>query len=179
MANLRAAAFALCATGLLLASPLLAKKEKEPEPAPKIFQDVVDCRKIAADAERLACYDGKVAALEAAQQSNELYLADKEQMKDARKGLFGFTLPKIKIFGNGDDEKQEINEIEAEIASVSQGKSGWVFTLKDGAVWEQKDQTYLGRSPKPGQMIKIKRGPVGNYWASVAGGVGFRAARRP
>lgn len=180
MSRLRAvsiATFALC----LAAVPAGAKDKDEAKVAPKIFQDVVDCRKIEADAERLACYDNKVASLETAQQSKQLYIADKEEVKKSRRGLFGLPLPDLGIFGGDDeDEKDEdvIKQIEAVIKSVRSSSTGYVFTLEDGAIWGQTEDRYPGITPKPGQKILIKRGAMGSYMGSIEGRPSFRIKRR-
>ena len=142
--------------------------------APKLFEDVVNCRAIQDSAQRLACYDRGVAALDTAQKSNELYVADKAAMKEARRGLFGFSLPKLKIFG--DEDLGEMDELETTIASVSTGQRGYVITLPDGARWAQSDKKYMDK-PKVGAKIKIEKGVLGSYMASVNGRPGFRVER--
>ncbi len=133
----------------------------------------MQCRAIADAAARLACYDRGVAALQTAQQSNELYVADKQAMKEARRGLFGFSIPKLKIFG---DESEQIDELETTIAAVREGQRGYVFTLAEGGRWAQMDKKYMDR-PKVGSKIKIEKGVMGSFIASVNGKSGFRIER--
>ena len=142
--------------------------------APKLFDDVVQCRAIQDSAARLACYDRGVAALETAQKSNELYVADKAAMKEARRGLFGFSLPKMKIFA--DESLGDLDELETTIAGVSSGQRGLVFTLPDGARWAQTDKRYMDK-PKIGSKIKIEKALLGSYLASINGKAGFRVER--
>jgi hypothetical protein len=174
---MRKTALLLATIGLFLSAVAFAKKDDLPKEAPKIFQDVVDCKKIADSAQRLACYDTSVAKLESAQSANEVYVVDKEQVKESRKGLFGFSLPKIKIFGSGDDDKNEIKEIDAVVAKMRQDQNGWVFTLEDGAIWRQTDGIYIGMNPKVGNKIHIKKAAFGSYMGKVENGVSFRIAR--
>ena len=141
---------------------------------PKLFEEVVNCRTIQDSAQRLACYDRNVAALETAQKSNELYVADKAAMKEARRGLFGFSLPRLKIFG--DEDLGDLDELETTIASVSSGSRGYVFTLPDGARWMQTDKRYMDK-PKVGAKIKIEKGALGSYMASINSKPGFRVER--
>jgi hypothetical protein len=180
MSRLRAVSIATFA--LILATvPAGAKDKDEAKVAPKIFQDVVDCRKIAADAERLACYDSKVASLESAQQSKQLYIADKEEVKKSRRGLFGLALPDLGIFGGDDEDEADedvIKQIEAVIKSVRSSSTGYIFTLEDGAVWAQTEDRYPGITPKAGQKILIKRAAMGSYTGSVEGRPSFRIKRR-
>jgi hypothetical protein len=98
-------------------------------------------------------------------------------VKESRKGLFGFSLPKIKIFGSGDDDKNEIKEIDAVVAKMRQSQNGWVFTLEDGAIWRQTDGIYIGTNPKIGSKIHIKKAALGSYMGKVENGVSFRIAR--
>jgi hypothetical protein len=166
--------FALC-----LGSPSsgAAKDDALQQEAPTVFKNVVECRKITDASQRLICYDANVEKLEQAQSSKDLYVIDKAQAKQSRKGLFGFQLPKIKIFGD-DDDKDEIKEIDSTIAAMRQGKGGWTFTLEDGATWQQTDGIYIGTSPKIGRKIHIKRAALGSYMGKVEGGVAFRIVRQ-
>lgn len=163
--------------GVMASAPLVAKEDGLPDEAPTIFKVVIECRAISNPTERLACFDANVAKLDEAQQKNELFVADKAQVREARKGLFGLSLPKIRIFGKGDDA-DEIKEVNAEIESVSNDSKGnLVFTLKDGAVWKQIDQAYFGKPPAPGSAINIKKGAVGAYWAKIGTKLAIKVKR--
>ncbi len=159
--------------GMVAAVP--ASAQEIPRTAtPKLFEDVVNCRAIQDSAARLACYDRGVAALDTAQKSNELYVADKAAMSEARRGLFGFGLPKLKIFG--DEDLGDLDELETTIAGVSSGQRGFVFTLPDGARWMQTDKRYMDK-PKVGAKIRIKKAALGSYMANIEKRPGFRVER--
>ena len=158
-----------------LAAAVPASAQKLPKTAtPKIFENVVQCRAIQDSAQRLACYDRNVAALETAQKTNELYVADKAAMKEARRGLFGFSLPKMKIFG--DEDLGDRDELETTVAGVRSGPRGFIFTLPDGARWAQTDKRYMDK-PKIGAKIKIEKATLGSYMASINKKPGFRVER--
>ena len=142
---------------------------------PKIFSDVLACRGIANAEERLACFDRSVGTLATAQQNKDLYVADKAAVEEARKGLFGFSLPKVNLFGDN-DMAEDVKSIESTIKAVSQGQRGYVFTLEDGARWAQQDSAYMDR-PKAGSKIRIRRAAMGSYMGSIDGRVGFRIER--
>src|SRR5215213_12023311 len=163
----------IAAVGLLAAMPASAQNMPKTT-TPKIFENVVQCRSIQDSAERLACYDRGVAALDTAQKSNELYVADKAAMKEARRGLFGFSLPRLKIFG--DEDLGDLDELETTIAAIGSGQRGYIFTLPDGARWMQTDKKYMDR-PKVGAKIKIEKGVLGSYLASINNKPGFRVER--
>lgn len=158
---------------VLCSAPVFAK-EKEKPAQPVVFQAVLDCRKIADPAERLACFDAKVEALSTAAEKNDVLVVDRMTARKTKRSLFGLSLPRIKLFGDNDDE--EINQIESTIASTYRAKDGMtVFVLADGARWKQTD----GRDtfPKTGQPIVIKKGALGSYFAIVNGQPGVRVVR--
>ena len=94
---------------VLLAAPATAdKKDRLQEARPPVFEALINCRTITDAQDRLACYDAKVAAMDEAEKNDELVLADKETMKEARRGLFGFSLPKLKLFDNADGKGSEL-----------------------------------------------------------------------
>ena len=159
--------------GSIAASPALAR-DLPKTATPKLFEQVVNCRTIQDSAERLSCYDRNVAALETAQKSNELYVADKAAMKEARRGLFGFSLPNLKIFG--DEDLGNLDKLESTIAGVGSGQRGYIIILPDGARWAQTDKKYMDK-PKIGAKIKIEKAMLGSYMASVNGKPGFRVER--
>ncbi len=166
----------LAITALAMAVPASSRTQPlASAPPPKIFSDVVQCRSIPDPAQRLACFDRSVGALAAAQASKDLYVADKDAMREARRGLFGFNLPKMRIFSDDDMEKQ-VDSIETTIAAAVQGQKGFIFTLKDGARWRQTDGAYMDK-PKIGAPIRIRRAAMGSYFGSIGKNPGFRIER--
>lgn len=173
----------LILSGVAIFSPTGASAQ---ERAPAALQKVVDCRAIADDKARLACFDASVAQLDAARASGDVVAFDREEVKKTRRRLFGFSLPGLSIFGGGDKdgdprkrvEQEEVKEIVGKIGAVSKNRDGgWVLTLEDGARWEQMDSITLGRSPKPGATLTIKRAALGSYKMSVDGGPSMKARR--
>ena len=168
----------LVLAALAAASPAFAKEKPIAAPPP-VYQAVVDCRGIADAAQRLACFDRTVGEMAKAGEDKDLVVLDRETMREARKGLFGFSLPKLKLFGGGDeDERDVVREIESTIAGIRSAKDGLpVYTIADGARWKQTDGRNL--FPKVGQKIKIKAAALGSYMASIEGRAGVRVMRLP
>lgn len=166
----------LAAAGLLVVAPASAKVQPlASAPPPKIFADVVQCRAIADAAERLACFDRAVGALATAQQNKDLFIADKEAVQDARRGLFGFNLPKMNLFTD-DDMERDVKSIESTITATVQGQKGYIFTLQDGARWMQTDGAYMDK-PKVGSKIRIRRAAFGSYFGAIESNPGVRVER--
>ena len=142
-------------------------QDEEP-PVPQVFTDLVACRAIADDTARLACYDRHVAAIETAAEDDSIMVVDREEVREAERGLFGLRLPRL--FGGRDEDR--VNEIESTITSVSGGgrRRPWIFSLEDGSRWMQIDQRdQLSRSPRVGHTVKIRRAALGSFRAEIDG----------
>lgn len=159
----------------LSAAPLLGKdKSALPKELPPVFEAVVNCRTLTSDSERLACYDKSVAALAIAREKEDIVVADRATIRETKKGLFGFSLPKLKLFGG--TENEDVAEINTTITAVRTTSDGLgQFTLADGARWKQIDgATTFAR---PGSAIRIKRAALGSYLASIDKGAFVRVVR--
>lgn len=152
-----------------------ARDEKAPAPPPPVFQSVLDCEKITASADRLACFDKTVAALSAAHRGREVAVVDRGSIREARRGIFGLSLPRLKLFG-GDGGEEEVTAIDSTITGVRTANDGMpIFVLEDGARWKQTE----GRNvyAKSGQPIHIKRAAMGSFMANVNKQPGVRVVR--
>lgn len=169
------ALLALAMGTIPVAAPARAKEKPESQqPLPPVFEAVVNCRALTVDSERLACFDRSVAALASARDKQDIVVADRATIRETKRGLFGFALPKLKLFGG--TEGEDIKEVEGTLSAVRETADGMaVFTLADGARWKQTDggNTFA----KAGQSIRIKRGALGSYQASIAKGASFRVVR--
>lgn len=159
---------------VLFASPAVARDKDEQLRVPAVYKAVVDCKAVADSSSRLACYDSAVAAMDAAQRSKDVVVTDRAAIREARRGLFGLSLPRIRLFGDGGDD--EIKEINGKLTAVRSASDGMdVFVLEDGARWKQTDgaTTYA----KSGDPIRIRRTALGGYMANIKDGIGVRVIR--
>ena len=159
----------------LTATPLSAADKPAHSRAPA-FQRLVDCRSVKDSAERLACFDREVAALDTAERTSEIVVVDKEQVRKTKRGLFGLSLPNIKLFGDNDNS-EEVAQIESRIASASEGVDGWTIRLEDGTVWRQTGTDPFYRTPKAGLAAIVKRGALGSFVIRVGGSPGVKVKR--
>ena len=150
-----------------LAAPTAAR-DKESPVAPAQIRELYACRDIADAAQRLACFDREVGELSAADQAREITFADKETVKKTRRGLFGFTLPSLGLFG-GDDDADKIERVETTIASVADGADGYRMEMADGSLWVQTDGKRMPLRPRIGQKVEIKSGTLGTFFLSLEG----------
>ncbi|MEP3226104.1 MAG: hypothetical protein ABJO01_09020 [Parasphingorhabdus sp.] len=169
----------ICASFLYVPPAMAADKDEAVSKPPAIFTDLVACKNITDADQRLACFDEKVAALETAQSSNQVVIADREQVREARRGLFGLSLPRIRLFGGDGDEGDKIDQVESKIVSARASRRGkWILKLEDGAVWQQTDAPRSSsRRPRAGDTIAIKRGSLGSFVAKVNDGRAFKVKR--
>ncbi len=164
---------------MLLASPAAIAKDKDEDAStapPPAYQSVLDCQKLPDATARLACFDRSVSTMAAASQNKDLVIIDRATIRETKRGLFGISLPKIKLFGGNDDV--EVNSIESTISSAYAARDGnSVFVLADGSRWKQTDGRFT--YPKPGQAITVKRAALGSFMANVNKQPGVKVIRLP
>lgn len=169
--------------GMALAGVSVTAAPRTQQPRPEIFTSLLQCRAIAEDAARLACFDRQSAAMDAAAQRDEVVVLDKGELKKTRKTLFGFSFPKLPFLSDSDDkpsqsrEEEGFSHIEAKIASLrSMGYGKWQIGLEDGAQWATTE-AITGREPEVGQTIEIRRAAIGSFLGKIAGGRAVRMKR--
>ncbi|WP_447726928.1 hypothetical protein [Sphingomonas koreensis] len=139
---------------------------------------VVACRDIADTAARLACFDRNVKTLAEAKQRKDIVVMDREGVRAAKRGLFGFSLPRIKLFGDGGgDSETDVKQIDSIVTTARAGVGGLMtIALKDGTVW-QTTEARMGFSPRSGDEITITAGALGSYMAKIKGGRSSKVKR--
>ena len=141
------------------------------------------CHAIADSGQRAACYDHEYDALRTAVERGELVMIDREGIRKTRQSLFGLSLPNIAIFGSADGKGKdadsgELQEISATIQSARQdGEGHWMLTLDNGSTWHQMSDEPLGRRPRAGDPVVIKRGALGSFIMRIGKTPGFKARR--
>lgn len=167
-------------TGLLVAllTPAVSSAAKPSETAapPAIYTALLDCRTIADPQARLACFDAKSEVLATATAQHTIVVADKEELRKARRGLFGFALPTTGLLADGEEE--EIKRFETAVASARTNRDGrWIVVLAPGGTWEQIDSRELALAPRANQKVVITHGALGTYFVSIDGQVPLRMRR--
>jgi hypothetical protein len=152
---------------MILSAAAVHGKDTDKLVQPRVAADLIACRAIADTTVRLACFDERIKLFDEATSRKQLIVIDETEMRSARRGLFGFTLPKIKLFDNGnigDDPKQ----LDTTIADVGRAKDGsWLISLTEGGQWVQTDDRSLALSPKVGNKVSVVRGVLGSYFISI------------
>jgi len=159
----------------------IGAQAQETDTAARIADEISACRKIPVATERLACFDRSVAAFDNARQKRDLVVIDRAEMRKTRQSLFGFSLPRIKLFGRDDDgsDGAEVTEITSTIAAIRPaGYNQYVWQLADGSSWQTIE--VVGRSAfvKAGDAITITATMLGGYKAKIkTGSIGVKRVR--
>jgi len=164
---------ALAAALTLAASAALAQNTPEPD----VIKTLKACSAIKADGERLACYDKAAQSVTKAQETGDVIIIDKQTARAARRQAFGLDLPTLSILDRGAD-KSETESLQTVVKSARTDAEGrLVMTLEDGAVWRQIDQEVLGKPPKAGTAVEIRKAAMGSYRMKIGGQPAIRVRR--
>ncbi len=170
----------IASTLILVAAPVAAAPAKMLEMrAPQAFTDLLDCRKIADPAARLTCYDSKAMIVAEATDKHDIVVTDRAEIRQTKRGMFGFAIPTSRLFGGGDDGKDdELSRLDSTIASARRGRGGgWVVALAIGGTWEQTDGKELALAPRAGQKVSVTKGALGSFFVSIDGQIPIKMRR--
>jgi hypothetical protein len=129
--------------------------------------------------QRLACYDSSASALVQATTTGQVSVVDRGELRQARRSLFGFSMPKLPFFAGDTTADEAMNKLDSTITKVMPLNNGhFRMVIADGnAVWETTETNVSFWEPRPGQKITILRGPLGSYFLQINGQVGVRGHR--
>ncbi len=149
--------------------PILAAFALAADPAvPSAVDAIETCRQIVDGATRLTCFDRAAAALADARARKDLVVMNRAEVRRTKRGLFGFSLPSLQLFGG--DDNDAVKQLDGKIAGTAPyGYGFYMLTLDDGSQWETIDRV-TGFSPRRGDAVRIKYGPFG-YRATSLGSI--------
>lgn len=163
-----------CAIG---AAPVAAQDDASAA-QPDYVENLKACQTLTVDMARLACFDSAVGAILAANEAGDVQVIDKEDVRETRRSLFGFSLPNIGLFGGGDDDDKEDEQLETTIASVRYiGRGSARFTTSEGAVWELNNIPSRLRTIKAGDPVVFRKASLGYFFVRIAGQTGIKGRR--
>lgn len=168
----------LAAVAAMLTSPAFAQDKAQD----KYLDSLRKCQALTDNAERLDCFDKAVSTIIAASDSDDLRIVDREEVRDTRRKLFGFSLPDLGIFGRregrGEDAKEdELEVLQTTITSVRPTGTGYVLTTAEGAKWQIDNVPRRLLSPKPGQSLEIRNAALSAYFLRINGQGGVKGRR--
>lgn len=151
-------------------------------PQDRYIASLKQCQGIAAESERLKCFDQAVGSIVSASDSQDLQIVDREQVRQTRRKLFGFSLPDLGIFGrkdNGDEaaEQDDFASLETTIAGVSAIRGGYLLTTAEGAKWQIDNVPRRLMTPRVGQSLEIRSAALSAYFLRINGQGGVKGKR--
>lgn len=168
------------------AAPALAQSDTQAEVRPQEGDALRQVEALRAcqsqlDAQtRLACYDREAANFVAATDKGDLRVLDKAQVEKSRRGLFGFSLPRVDLFGGSKaGVPDEIEILESTITSVRQiSEDSWQFRIAEGnALWQIAEAPMRFNAPRVGDAVEFKRASFGSYFIRVGKQIGVKGRR--
>ncbi len=133
---------------------------------------------------RLACYDSAVGAMVVAEESGQLRVVDAEEVRRTRRGLFGFSIPDLGLFGRGDrdaggEEQDAFDTLETTVSSVRyRTPRSFVFRVADGnALWEIDDAPRRLLTVETGDAVTIQKAALGSYFVRFKNQGGVKGRR--
>jgi hypothetical protein len=194
-------ALAALSLGLSMAAAAAPSNRQPAAPAAKpeqvsVHKDLYACRTIADVAERAACYDKAVDALQTAESSGKVVVVDAVKVQQLKREAFGFDLPSLPALsavipsislstlvgeraGAAEPNEPEVREASLDIETVETDVRGnRVFRMANGQVWRELNASGAW-VPKQGPMkAEIKMAAMGSFLLRVNGkGVAFRVQR--
>ena len=158
---------------MLMAAALAAQVATPSSDGP--VDRLIACRQISGDMERLACFDRAVASLDDARRKKDVVVLDRAEVRQAKRSLFGFSLPSIRLFGSGSDD-EALRQLVGRIEDVSGLPGGLLrFRLVDGGLWETTEAVMVPL--RKGDEVTIKAGTLGSYVATAPGRRAVRVRR--
>jgi hypothetical protein len=163
---------------MLLVSLLLSASAPPAAPLPSAapVQRLLSCGTTADPAVRLACFDREAATLRDAIQRQDVTIVDRDSVRQARRNLFGLSLPRLAILGQ--EGADEVRQIESAIAGTSRNSDGgYIFRLADGSRWTQTDGNMFALAPKVGEAVSVRRAALGSFFLTVGRQPGVKVRR--
>ena len=170
------AAIAAAPAGAALAQTANRQATNAPPESP-LVKALEACRRIPDAAQRVACYDAASNALVQATTSGQVRVVDRNEVRRARRSLFGFSLPRLPWFSGDDSQNDPDDRLESTIKSASIYNGRFRIVLADNAVWETTENKLNYIAPRPGQKITILKGALGSYFLQIDGQIGLRGRR--
>jgi len=159
-----------------LGAPLLAQDSSDGAQG-DYLEALRSCQAIADNSERLACYDGAVGSIVTASDAGDVQFVDRDDVRETRRSLFGFSIPDLGIFG-GDDDEEEDELFETTIVSARYfGRNSVRFTTAEGAVWEMNNIPRRLRTIREGNTVIFRPASFGYYFVRIQGQRGVKGRR--
>ncbi|TCP36723.1 hypothetical protein [Sphingomonas sp. BK235] len=124
------------------------------------------CLPLTADAARLACLDRETRALQQRDVADRARpRGDAPRSRDTRAERAARS------------EEEAFRPVDDVLVEATLFAGRWLFATKANGVWQQATPVELGRSPRVGDRLRVRRGALGSYLANVGDGPAIRVRR--
>ena len=136
----------------------------------KLLDPLFECQNLQDLQQKTQCYDQAVVNLKDTQKSGKIVVIDSKTLDRLGEETFGYELPPISLFKmDENDSMPKRKMIRSDVTKVQQFLTGYVFTLKNGQVWEQYSDD-ISHIP-PGELTaQIRLMNSGSYRMTVSNG---------
>lgn len=146
----------------------------------QLLTSVQRCQQVRDNTARLACYDQAASALAAATARGDIAVVDRNQVRQVRRSLFGFSIPSFPFFSGSKnreaaDEPKELTSTVAAFRSIGNGYYRFVLA-EPQSTWESTEAASVS-DPRAGEKVKIIHGALGSYWAEIGNQQAIRVRR--
>jgi hypothetical protein len=129
-----------------------------------------NCRTIVDVAQRAACYDAAVDALDRSEKAGDVAIIDSGTVEKVKREAFGFSMPSLPklTLGRAGGTGEQIESITGIVRGVGSGEMGRsIVVLDNGQTWRQIDGEPL--RIRPGATATIERAALGSFMLKVEG----------
>ncbi len=142
-----------------------------------------ECRAMPDAAARLACFDRTADALDTAERQGDLVVMERQQIREARRQLFGFSAPALpSLFSRdstGADADADLDAVETTLLGAGQDHEGkWTFRLADGSEWRQIDSAPVRFQNRNGTEVRVRRAALGSFLLTAGKSRAVRVKRQ-
>ncbi len=166
---------------IFASTPALSQDGQAAPKANGYLESLKACQRLSEPGARLSCFDSAAATMVEASEAGDMKIVDRQDVRETRRKLFGFSLPDLGIFGGGDDkqdEEDEFEQIETTIAAVSGSHAtGYLLRTAEGAVWRIDDVPRRLLTPEVGDKLLIKNGALTSFFLRINDRGGVKGVR--
>lgn len=155
----------------------------QPSERSTLLSALSECRAVPDAAARLDCFDRTADALDTAERQGELVVMERQQIREVRRQLFGFSAPALPaLFSRRDNEtdsEPEFGSLETTLVSAGRDLEGkWTFRLADGGEWRQIDSAPVIFQNRSGVEVRVRRAALGSYLLTAGNSRAVRVKRQ-
>lgn len=155
-----------------------AQRQPSTSASNPLVEALADCQAIHDDVRRLSCYDTAAGRMVAAERRQDVVIVNREDVRKARRSLFGLALGPNDVFAGRSSPSDRIEKLDTTLLSAREiGNGRWSLILTEGGRWQTTEAWTLTADLKSGMNVTIHPGALGSYVARVGNQRAVRVQR--